>query len=190
MSVNIRSSTSSRVMRIEGVNSQRSCGSGLSQACRGICGEQALHPGRAGFLVPVLDAAAGLQDLVGAHGRVADDHEPVVAAVGAHQLRQRRSLGVPAPVVLPHRLVDAVVEVEVLEVLELAARGREQLLADPHVFVHRPADVEEQQHFRRVVPFRDHADVEQPGAPRGRVDGALEVEGFSRALAREAPEST
>ena len=35
VSGNIRSSTSSRVMRIEGVYSQRSCGSGLSQAWRG-----------------------------------------------------------------------------------------------------------------------------------------------------------
>ena len=40
-----------------------------------------------------------------------------------------------------------------LEMLELAARGGEQLLADAHVLVHRAADVEEQQHLDRIVPL-------------------------------------
>ena len=31
------------------------------------------------------------------------------------------------------------------QVLELAARRRKQLLADPDVVLHRPADIEEQQ---------------------------------------------
>ena len=76
-----------------------------------------------------------------------------------------------------------------LEVLELAARGREELLADPHVVVHRSADVEEQQDLHRVVPLRDHADVEQARAPRGCVDRAVEIEHVRCALAREAPQA-
>ncbi len=42
-------------------------------------------------------------------------------------------------------------EVEVHQVLELTARGREQLVADPDVVVHRAADIEEQQHLHRVA---------------------------------------
>ena len=94
----------------------------------------------------------------------------------------------PPPVVLPHRLVDEVVEVEVLQVLELPAGGGEQLLAHLHVVVHRAADVEEQQHLHRVVPLRDHADVEQAAVAGRRADGVVEVELLRRPLAREAPE--
>ena len=89
-----------------------------------------------------------------------------------------------APVVLPHALVQAVVEVEVLHVLELAARRGEQFLGHLDVPVHRAADVEEQQHLHRVVPLRAHVDIEI--ALVGRVlDGAVEVEFFRRAGARE-----
>ena len=76
-------------------------------------------------------------------------------------------------------------EVEVLQVLELGARGREQLLADLDVVVHRAADVEEQQHLHRVVPLRHHLDVEPAGVARGRADGVVEVELLGRAFARE-----
>ncbi len=150
--------------------------------------EQALHPHGARFLVPVLDAAAGLDDLVRAHGGVADHDQLVVVAVGAHDFRQRRAFRVPAPVVLPHGFIDEIVEVEVLEVLELAARGGEEFLADAHVVVHRAADVEEQQDFHGIVPLGDHADVEQPRAPRGRIDRRIEVELQVGALARKTPQ--
>ena len=93
-----------------------------------------------------------------------------------------------APVVPPHRLVDEVVEVEVLQVLELPAGGGEELLAHLHVVVHRAADVEEQQHLHRVVPLRDHADVEQAAVAGRGADGVVEVELLRRPLAREAPE--
>jgi hypothetical protein len=75
---------------------------------------------------------------------------------------------VAAAAVLPDGLVDEVVEVEVLEVLELAARRREQLLADAHVAFHRAAHVEEQQDLDRVVPLRHELEVEQPGVARRR----------------------
>ncbi len=70
-------------------------------------------------------------------------------------------------------LVDEVVEVEVLQVLELGLAGREQLLADLHVGVHRAADVEQQQQLHGVAPFRAHLDVEQAGIAGGVVDGAV-----------------
>src|SRR3546814_4235331 len=47
----------------------------------------------------------------------------------------------------PPALVDAVVEVEEFQVLELQPRGREQLFADADMVVHRPAHVEEHQHL-------------------------------------------
>ena len=63
---------------------------------------------------------------------------------------------VAAAVLLPHPLVEAVVEVVMLHVLELGARRREQLLGRLHVPVHRAADVEEQQHLHRIVPLGPH----------------------------------
>ena len=76
-------------------------------------------------------------------------------------------------------------EVEELEVLELGARRREQLLADADVGVHRAADVEEQQHLHRVVPLRDHLDVEIARVARRRADRVGQVELDRGALAGE-----
>src|SRR5574337_430294 len=89
---------------------------------------QALDPLGARLLVVVLDAAAGLQDLVRAHRRVADQDELVVLVVLADHVPGGRLLGKAPAVVLPHEVVDAVVEVVELEVLELALGGAEQLL--------------------------------------------------------------
>jgi len=47
--------------------------------------------------------------------------------------------------------VEAVVEVEELEMLELGARRGEQLLADANMRVHRAADVEQQQELHLVA---------------------------------------
>ncbi len=87
--------------------------------------------------------------------------------------------------ILPHRVVEAVVEIEMHEVLELAARRREQLLADPDMVVHRPADIEEQQELHRVVPLRHHLQIEPAGIVRGRADRAGQVEFQFGALAGE-----
>jgi hypothetical protein len=81
----------------------------------------------------------------------------------------------PAHVVLPHRFVDEIVEVEILHVLELGARRREQLLRRCARRVHRAADVEEQQHLDRVVPLGHHLEVEQAGVARWS-DGVVEIE--------------
>jgi len=80
-----------------------------------------------------------------------------------------------ATIVLPQRFVDEVVEVEVLEVLELAPGCREQLLAHADVIVHGTADIETQQDLNGVVSLRDHADVEQPGVARRLVDRVVEI---------------
>ena len=86
----------------------------------------------------------------------------------------RRPLRPAALVVLPHELVKAVVEVEMLHVLELDARRREQLLRHLDMPVHRAADVEEHQHFDGVTTFRPHMNVEIALA-RGAFDGAVEI---------------
>ena len=94
------------------------------------------------------------------------------------------ALGEAAAVVLPHALVQAVVEIEEFEVLELGLRRREQLLAQLDERVHRSADIEEQQQLDRVVPLGPHADIE-PTLPCGAIDGAVDVELVGIALTRE-----
>jgi hypothetical protein len=99
------------------------------------------------------------------------------------------ALAVAAPVVLPQVVVDAVVEVIVFEVLELAAAGREQFLADADVIVHRAADIEKQQHLDRVVTLRPHLAVEPAGVARGTGDGAFEIEFLGGAFAGKAAQA-
>ncbi len=74
-----------------------------------------------------------------------------------------------------------------LEPLELALGGGEQLLGRLDVPVHRAADVEEQQHLDGVAPLRPQLDVDV-ALVGGRADRAVEVELVGRALAGETPE--
>ncbi len=104
--------------------------------------------------------------------------------IGVQHVPGRPGLVEAAAILLPDLLVDAVVEVEVLHVLELGARGREQLLGGLDVPIHRAADVEEQQHLDRVVPLRPHQDV-KIALVRGAPDGAVEIELLRRAGAGE-----
>src|SRR3546814_7691149 len=60
----------------------------------------------ASFLVPMLDAAAGVHDLVRAHRRVADEHDFIVRRVFVQYIEHGNALAVAACVVLPHRFVD------------------------------------------------------------------------------------
>ena len=76
-------------------------------------------------------------------------------------------------------------EVEILHVLELGARRREQLFADPHMRVHRTAHIEEQQHFHRIVSLRHQLDIEQAGIACGRTNRIVEIEFIGRAGARK-----
>src|SRR5262245_44716837 len=144
----------------------------------------ALQPAGAGLLVEMVDRAALRHDLVGRHRGIADEDRLVIVRIGVQHVPGRRGVVEAPAVLLPHLLVQAIVEVEVLHVLELAARGREQLLGRLDVPVHRAADVEEQQHLHRVVPLRPHQDVEV-SLVRGALDGAIEVELLGRAGAGE-----
>src|SRR5688572_21606235 len=103
-------------------------------------------------------------DLVRAHRSVADDHQLMVAAELVDHAQGRRLFDMAAAVVLPHPLVDAVMEVEMLEMLELGPAGREQLLAKMDMAIHRSADIEEQQQLDGIVPLRPQTDIEPAAA--------------------------
>ncbi len=96
----------------------------------------------------------------------------------------------PAPIVFPQALVNEIVKIEILEMLEFAARRREQLFANADVVVHRAADIETQEHFNGVVPFGHHAYVEQACIAGRLVDRVIEVQLIRRAFARKLAEST
>src|ERR1700682_5114053 len=147
--------------------------------------DQALEPRGAGLVVHVLDAAARLHDFVGTHGRVADQDQPPVRSVLVQKIEGRDALVTTAAVVAPDVIVDAVVEVEVLEMAELALRRREQLFAHLDVRFHRAADVEEEQHLDAIAALRHQVQIEPAGVFRGAVDGRGEVELLGYALARE-----
>jgi hypothetical protein len=83
-----------------------------------------------------------------------------------------------AAVVLPHEVIDAVVEVIELEVLELGLGGREHLFHAVDVLVHRAAHVHQQQHLHLVVALGHQLDVQQAGVGSGAVDGVVQVEFF------------
>src|SRR5258706_9200020 len=63
--------------------------------------QHALQPHRARLVVGVFDRAAALQDLVGAHARVPDEHELIVVAGLVHDVESAGAFGVPAAGVLP-----------------------------------------------------------------------------------------
>ena len=153
-----------------------------------IGAHQPLQPDLAGLLVPVLHRAAGHGDLVRAHRGVADHHHLGISRIGVQQVPGRDALGMAPPVVGPHPLVEAVVEVEVVERLELHPGGGEQLLADPDVVVHGAADVEEEQHLHRVAAFRPHLDVEE-ALLGGGLDGVVEGKFLGGARAGEAAQA-
>src|ERR1700758_4428056 len=93
------------------------------------------------------------------------------------------------PRIAPHRIVDAVVEVEMDQVLELRARRRKQLLANPNVVLHRPADIEKQQQLYGVVPLGHELEIEPARVMRGRFYGAAKIELFGGTLARKLPQA-
>ena len=69
---------------------------------------------------------------------------------------------------------------------KLRLRRREQLLADAHMRIHRPADIEEKQHLDPIAPLGLQLQIE-PSRVAGRpLDGAVEVELLGHAFACEA----
>src|ERR1700751_5759277 len=86
------------------------------------------------------------------------------------------------PRIAPHRIVDAVVKVKVDQVLELRARRRKQLLANPNVVLHRPAYIEKQQQLHSVAPFGHEFEIEQARVVRGGLHGAAVIALFGGPL--------
>src|SRR5215470_681315 len=151
--------------------------------------EDSREPRDPRLVVRVFDAASRLRELVRAHRRVADEDHFPVGTVGAQERQHVEALASPAEVVAPHVIVDAVVEIEVLEMLELRFRRGEELLADLHVRIHRPADVEKQDYLDPVAPLGLEPHVEPARVLRGAVDRAVEIELLGNALARKAPQA-
>ena len=148
----------------------------------GITLDEALDPDAAGFLVPMLDRAAGIGDLVGAHRGIANDDDFVLRGVLVQHVPGIDPVIHPAAVILPEAFIGAVVEVVVFEVLYLGFCGGEQLLHDPHKGVHRAADIQQQQHGDGVALLGAHLDVEIALAG-GVADRLVKVQFVLRALA-------
>ena len=75
----------------------------------------------------------------------ADKDDLVVVAVLVEHVPGVDLFRMAAVVILPHRLIEAVVEIEEFEVLKLGARGAEQLFDQLNMAVHRAANIEEHQ---------------------------------------------
>src|ERR1700733_13884746 len=148
---------------------------------------RALEPYSSGLRIEMLDRAAGGHDLVRAHRGVADEDDAIIALVGIDEIAGRRALVVPNAIVLPHPLVEAVVEVEMVEPLELAFCRGEELVSRLHVPIHRAADVEKQERLDGVAALGPHEDVDIAFVG-SRADRAVEIELFGHALAGESPE--
>ena len=109
----------------------------------GIDAQQPCYPRCAGLLVPVLNTAACRGDLIGRHGRIADEDNFVVPTVRMSDLHQWNLLGVSAAVVLPDSFINKVMKVKIFKMLEFGTCRGEQLLTDLDVVVHGTADVQE-----------------------------------------------
>ena len=82
-----------------------------------------LYPFGTGFFVVVLHTAAGLQNFIRAHGGIADKHQFVVFVVLANHVPSVEFFSEAAPVVLPQKIVNAVVEIEKFQMFEFAFNG-------------------------------------------------------------------
>src|SRR5258706_519272 len=90
--------------------------------------------------------------------------------------REASKATAPPRVVAPDVVVDAVVEVEVLEMTELGPRRGEELFAGRDVRIHGAAHVEEQQDLHAVATLGNEVEFEISGVPRSAGDRAVHVE--------------
>ena len=104
--------------------------------------QEPLDPDCSGFFVPVFDTATRINDLVRAHGRIADEYKFVIGTVLVRYICCWNSLGVSPPIIFPHALVYKIVKVEIFEMLELTFRRRKHFFANPYMVIHRTADIE------------------------------------------------
>src|ERR1700722_8521030 len=149
-----------------------------------IGARDAFEPDRARFFIDVLDRAARHHDLVRRHRGVADEHHFVVVRIFVQHVPGRRAVGEASAILLPHALIEAVVEVEIFHVLEFAFRRREQFLDLLDMGIHRAADVEEHQNLHRIAPLGTHVHVEI-AVIGGFLDRGVEIEFVGRAGAGE-----
>ena len=150
--------------------------------------QQALHPHFTAFFVHVLDAAAGVDDFVRAHAGVADKDQPVVGTKRVQDI-QRGCTGImTAGVVLPQRLVDAVVEVEKLQMLEFGPGRSKQGGHFADVVVHRAADVQKQQQFGGFAQLRAENQIQQAAVTGGAAERGVQVQPVAGTLAGKRPQ--
>src|SRR5690606_10523376 len=93
-----------------------------------------------------------------------------------------------AGIAAPEVFVRTVVEVEDLEVAELAARRGKQFLDPGNVIIHAASDIQQHELLYCVMTLGHHADIEQPGIACRAGDRVIKIEfGFS-AFACKAPQ--
>ena len=97
---------------------------------------EALHPYVSCFCVHVFYTAIRAGDFIGRHGGVTDKDAFVIRAIAAQHLMGGDLRFPAAAVVAPDAFVEAVVEIEMFKMFELATRGAEQLFNDLHMRVH------------------------------------------------------
>src|SRR5205823_5401477 len=162
------------------------CGLGIPPDHLAKVGEDPCEPFETGLEIAVLDAAVDLRQFVRTHRGIAHENDAPIRAVGADQFERAEALVLAPKVVAPDVVVDAIVDIEILDMAKFGPRGREQFLAELDVRIHRAADVEEQQHFDAIAPFGLQLQVEPAGIFRGAFDRAVEIELLRHAFAREA----
>jgi len=123
-------------------------------------------------------------DLIGTHGRVADEDQLIVMAIFVQDIPGVGAFRKAAAIVLPHAFIGAIVEIEKFEILELRGRGAEQLFAQLDEGIHRAANIEKQQQFNRIVPFGPHVDI-QPALFGGAIDCPVYIQLVRGAFAGE-----
>ena len=87
--------------------------------------QQALHPDLAGFLVPMLNGPAGIDNFVWRHGGVANKNQLPIRAIGVDQLPSGNVLSMAAAVVSPDLFVHAIVEIKTFQILKFRPSGGE-----------------------------------------------------------------
>ncbi len=73
----------------------------------------------------MLDTTTGLQDFVGRHRGITHEHHFIIVGILVQHIDQRNTLLVATDIITPHRLVNKIVEVKVLDMLEFATGSRE-----------------------------------------------------------------
>ena len=151
-----------------------------------------LEPDDAGGLVAlvIVDRPPPLVQLLWGHSGVTHQHHLVVRLQRAQQVLRAHFLvlGLDVPV---ESLIDAVVEIVVLEVFEVrtGVRGREEQTARLGEWLHGPAYVHQQQQLDSVLPAPHPLHVDVPGVLGRGVNRPIEVQLILRPDTIEVPQA-